>query len=51
MTRKICNEPNCKSKARNKSDKCVAHGGGKLCNEQGCHSCAIHLSVLPCAPK
>ena len=36
MTRKICNEPNCKTGARNKSGKCVAHGGGKRCNEPDC---------------
>ena len=41
MTGKRCSEPDCKSKARDKSGKCVAHGGGKRCIEEGCHSCAV----------
>ena len=31
MTRKRCNEPDCKASAQGKSDKCVAHGGGNRC--------------------
>jgi hypothetical protein len=40
MTLKRCNEPNCHSSARGKTDKCIAHGGGKRCNEPNCHSSA-----------
>ena len=38
MTRKLCNEPDCKSIAIGKTDKCIKHGGGKRCNEPNCHS-------------
>ena len=41
MTRKKCNEPDCKASARGNSDKCIAHGGGKRCSEPDCHSSAI----------
>jgi hypothetical protein len=34
MPIKKCNEPDCKKGAQGKSDKCIAHGGGKRCNEQ-----------------
>jgi hypothetical protein len=40
MTRKRCNEPNCKARAIDKTDKCKKHGGGKRCNEPKCHSSA-----------
>ena len=40
MTRKICNEPDCKKGAVGKTDKCVAHGGGKRCNEPDCKASA-----------
>ena len=36
MARKRCNEPGCKVSAIGKTDKCVAHGGGKRCIEPGC---------------
>ena len=31
-----CIEPGCQASAQGKTDKCVAHGGGKRCNEPGC---------------
>jgi hypothetical protein len=34
MTRKRCSELDCKASAQGKSNKCIAHGGGKRCNEQ-----------------
>ena len=40
MTRKKCSEPDCKSSAIGKSDKCIAHGGGKRCNEPDCKASA-----------
>ena len=40
MTRKLCNEPDCKSGAIGKTEKCRAHGGGKRCNEPDCKSSA-----------
>jgi hypothetical protein len=38
MTQKKCNEPDCKANARDKTDKCITHGGGKRCNEPDCKS-------------
>ena len=40
-TRILCIEPGCKSSAIGKTDKCIAHGGGKRCNEPGCQVSAI----------
>ena len=37
---KRCNELGCQSSAQGKTDKCVAHGGGKRCNELGCQASA-----------
>jgi hypothetical protein len=36
MPRKRCVEPGCTKGAEGKTDKCVAHGGGKRCVEPGC---------------
>jgi len=36
-----CIEPDCSSSAIGKTDKCVAHGGGKRCVEPDCSSSAI----------
>ena len=36
--RRMCVEPGCVSGAKGKTDKCVAHGGGKRCVEPGCVS-------------
>ena len=44
MTRKRCNEQDCKKGAEGKSGKCVAHGGGKRCSEPDCKSSAIGKS-------
>ena len=33
---KRCVEPGCEKSARDKTNKCVAHGGGKRCVEPGC---------------
>ena len=44
MTRKQCNEPDCKAGARDKSDKCITHGGGKRCSEPDCKSGAYSKS-------
>ncbi len=41
MARKLCNEPDCKASAQGKTNKCVAHGGGKRCNEPGCRVSAV----------
>ena len=41
MTRKQCNEPDCKKSARGNSDKCITHGGGKRCNELDCKASAL----------
>ena len=41
MTLKRCSYPDCKSGAEGKTDKCIAHGGGKRCNEPDCKSSAI----------
>ena len=38
--RRTCVEPDCKSSARGKTDKCVAHGGGARCVEPDCKSSA-----------
>ena len=38
--KRICVEPNCNVSARGKTDKCVAHGGGKRCNELNCNASA-----------
>jgi hypothetical protein len=40
MTRKRCIEPDCKASSQGKSDKCVAHGGGKRCIEPDCKASA-----------
>ena len=53
---KICLEPGCKCRARERSDKCKAHGGGKRCNEPGCSKstrarsdkCATHGGGTRC---
>jgi hypothetical protein len=39
--RRLCNEPDCISGARGKTNKCVAHGGGKRCDYPDCISSAI----------
>ena len=39
--RRLCLEPDCKSGAIGKTDKCVAHGGGNRCLEPDCKSGAI----------
>jgi hypothetical protein len=41
MSRKQCNKPDCKASAQGKTDKCIAHGGGKRCNEPNCKASAI----------
>jgi len=38
--RRSCVEPDCKSSARDKTDKCIAHGGGARCVEPDCKSSA-----------
>ena len=38
--RKRCIEPDCKSGAEGKTDKCKAHGGGKRCIEPDCKASA-----------
>ena len=38
--RRLCVEPDCKSGAQGKTDKCVAHGGGNRCNEPDCSASA-----------
>ena len=40
MPIKKCSEPDCKKGAQGKTDKCVAHGGGKRCSELDCKSSA-----------
>ena len=37
---KRCIEPNCKSRVRDKTNKCVAHGGGARCIEPDCKASA-----------
>ena len=32
-SRKLCVESGCKTSARGKSDKCIAHGGGVRCRD------------------
>ena len=44
MTRKKCSEPDCKASAIGKTDKCVAHGGGKRCSELDCKASAREKS-------
>ena len=39
--KRLCIKQDCHSSAMGKTDKCVAHGGGKRCNEPDCHSSAI----------
>lgn len=39
--RKKCSEPNCNKIAREKSDKCKLHGGGKRCCEPNCNKAAV----------
>jgi len=38
--RRMCVEPDCKSSAEGKTDKCKAHGGGKRCVEPDCRASA-----------
>ena len=38
--RRICVEPDCKSSAAGKTDKCISHGGGARCVEPDCKSSA-----------
>ena len=40
MPRKHCIEPGCQTSARDKTDKCIAHGGGNRCIEPGCQASA-----------
>ena len=40
MPRKRCIEPGCQASAQGKTDKCIAHGGGKRCIEPGCQASA-----------
>ena len=42
--RRRCIEPGCEKGARGKSDKCIAHGGGKRCIEPGCENSAAGIS-------
>ena len=44
MTRRRCNEPDCKASARDKTNKCIAHGGGKRCSEPDCKASAVGKS-------
>jgi hypothetical protein len=44
MPRKQCIEQGCQSGAIGKTNKCVAHGGGKRCIEQECQSGAVGKS-------
>ena len=39
MPHKRCNELGCQSSSRDKTNKCIAHGG-KRCNELGCQTSA-----------
>ena len=39
--RRLCVEPGCTASARGKTDKCIAHGGGKRCVEPDCTASAI----------
>ena len=39
--RRRCVEQHCTASAKGKTDKCVAHGGGKRCAEPNCTSSAI----------
>ena len=36
--RKRCSQPDCQARARDKTDKCVTHGGGKRCSQPDCQS-------------
>ena len=38
--RRPCMEPGCDKSARDNTDKCSAHGGGKRCMEPGCDKSA-----------
>jgi len=40
-SKRLCNYPDCQSSAIGRTDKCVAHGGGKRCNYPDCQSSAI----------
>ena len=54
--RPVCVEPDCKSGAQGKTDKCIAHGGGARCVEPDCkstardktHKCVKHGGGLRC---
>ena len=39
-TRRGCVEPDCTANARDKTGKCVRHGGGNRCDEPGCQASA-----------
>ena len=41
MPKRRCVEAECLSSARDKTDKCVSHGGGRRCVEAGCLSSAV----------
>jgi hypothetical protein len=40
LKKKNCTYEGCKKSAQGKTDKCVAHGGGKRCIEEGCKKSA-----------
>lgn len=42
--RKKCNESECTKNAREKSDKCKEHGGGRRCSESGCTNSAVDIT-------
>ncbi len=49
MPKQKCVEPNCTTRARGKTDKCIAHGGGPRCTEANCESENLRFSEpLPC---
>ena len=39
-----CNEEDCTKRTEGKTDKCIAHGGGKRCNEKDCDKGAASKS-------
>jgi hypothetical protein len=49
VTKRICNEADCKTYAVSGYFKCKKHGGGKLCNEPGCKSGAIDSKTGKCS--
>ena len=38
--RKRCSQPDCKSGARGKTDRCKKHGGGNRCSQPDCKASA-----------